>query len=105
MGETLAVVSHLRWPPRCFLALLSLMAEEGAHTLQYVQPNPGAAGHALMCLPFASRASWACWPSAASVSSRAEGSPACVGRCLQSLREDKKGHFVWGAGGGRGQKE
>jgi len=55
--ETLAEVNHLCWPPHCFLALLSLILEDGAHTLQL---SLDAAGHPLMCHPFASRASWAC---------------------------------------------
>lgn len=102
--ETLAGVSHLQWPPHCFLAFLSLMVEEGGHNLQLVQPSPGAAGHVLVCLPFASRTSLVCSPRAVSVSSRAEGSAACVGLCLRSLREDKEGHFVEGREEERGKK-
>lgn len=79
--ETLAGVSRLQWPPRCFLALLSLMVEDGAHTLQHVQPSPGAAGHALMCLPFAVHASLACLPSPRSVWRVSAAEPR-DGRCV-----------------------
>lgn len=45
--------------------LLSGFAQsgDGRVSLQCVQPSPGAAGHTLMCPPFASCASLACLPS------------------------------------------
>lgn len=59
--ESLAGMSHFQCSPCCFLALLSLVMEECPCSVSSLAPE--AAGHTLICPPFASCASLACLPS------------------------------------------